>query len=86
MARRMSVDTWQNLQMSLKEKVTNEEVLEKTKVSKRLYQVIQTKKQKYFCQIIHQIGGTLQRAAQTGKVNGCGGRGRPKTISPLGLD
>ena len=66
------------LRISWTEKVTNE-VLEKAKIKKRLYNIIQTKKLQYFGHIIRQSGETLHRTVLDGKVNGIGERGRPRT-------
>ena len=67
------------LEISWTEKVTNEEVLEKAKIKKRLYNMIQTKKLQYFGHIIHQSGDTLHYTVLDGKVNSLRGRGRPRT-------
>ena len=67
------------LRISWTEKVSNEEVLERAKIKKRLYNIIQTKKLQYFRHIIRQNGDTLHRTVLDVKVNGSRGRGRPRT-------
>ena len=58
------------LRISWTEKVSNEEVLERAKIKKRLHNIIQTKKLQYFGHIIRQNGDTLHRTVLDGKVNG----------------
>ena len=65
------------LRISWTEKVTNEEVLEKAKIKKRLYNIKQRTKFHYFGHIILQSGDTLHRTVLDGKVNDSRGRGRP---------
>ena len=83
MAKRLSAfEMWsyrRMLRLSWTEKVSNEEVLERAKIKKRLYNIIQTKKLQYFGHIIRQNGDTLHRTVLDGKVNGSRGRGRPRT-------
>ena len=83
MAKRLSAfEMWayrRMLRISWTEKVTNEEVLRKVRCDKRLYNIIQTKKLKYFGHIIRQNGDTLPRTLIDGKVKGLRGRGRPRT-------
>ena len=83
MAKRLSAfEMWcyrRMLRISWTEKVSNEEVLERAKIKKRLYNIIQTKKLQYFGHIIRQNGDTLHRTVLDGKVNGSRGRGRPRT-------
>ena len=82
MAKRLSAfEMWyyrRMLRISWTEKVSNEEVLERAKIKKRLYNIIQTKKLQYFGHIIRQNGDTLQCTVLDGKVNGSRGRGRPR--------
>ena len=83
MAKRLSAfEMWcyrRMLRISWTEKVSNEEVLERAKIKKRLYNIIQTKKLQYFGHIIRQNGDALHRTVLDGKVNGSRGRGRPRT-------
>ena len=83
MAKRLSAcEMWcyrRMLRISWTEKVSNEEVLERAKIKKRLYNIIQTKKLQYFGHIIRQNGDTLHRTVLHGKVNGSRGCGRPRT-------
>ena len=67
------------LRISWTEKITNEEVLRKINIKKRLFNIIQTKKLQYFGHIIRQSGDPLHRTVLDGKVNGSRGRGRPRT-------
>ena len=82
MAKRLSAfEMWcyrRMLRISWTEKVSNEEVLERAKIKKRLYNIIQTKKLQYFGHIIRQNGDALHRTVLDGKVNGSRGRGRPR--------
>lgn len=82
MAKRISAfELWtyrRMLRISWTEKVTNEEVLKRANIKKRLFNLIQTKKLKYFGHIIRQSGDTLHRTVLDGKVNGKRGRGRPR--------
>ena len=83
MAKRLSAfEMWsyrRKLIISWTEKVSNEEALERAKIKKRLYNIIQTKKLQYFGHIIRQNGDTLHRTVLDGKVHGSRGRGRPRT-------
>jgi hypothetical protein len=82
MAKRLSaLEMWcyrRMLRISWTEKITNEEVLQKAEIKKRLYTTIQTKKLQYFGHIIRQNGEPLYRTVLEGKVNGTRGRGRPR--------
>ena len=83
MAKRLSAfEMWcyrKMLGISWMEKVLNEEVLERAKIKKRLYNFIQTKKLQYFGHIICQNRDTLHRIVLDGKVNSSRGRRRPST-------
>ena len=67
------------LRISWTEKITNEEVLKRVNIKKRLMTIIQTKKLKYFGHIVRHGGESLHRVILDGKVDGKRGRGRPRS-------
>ena len=65
------------LKISWTEKVTNQEVLSRMKMEKRLFAIIQIIKLKYFGHINRH--SSMQTTLLNGRVNGKRGSGRPRT-------
>ena len=65
------------LKIAWAEKVTNKQVLSRMKMKKRLFTIIQIKNLKYFGHISRH--SSMQTTLLKGRVNGKGGRGKPRT-------